>query len=63
MADDLKEYAEARNVSMYPDQWHTVEALAQRLALGISAALRIIVQEYDENTNRIYDTYTAVERD
>ncbi|MCD4738335.1 MAG: ribbon-helix-helix protein, CopG family [Anaerolineae bacterium] len=43
---DKKDRVEPRNVSMYPDDWQTVEELAARLTISISAALRVIVRQW-----------------
>ena len=48
--DTEREYAEGRNVSMYPSQWEIVERLADRLGgIGTSAALRYIVRDWEQS--------------
>jgi len=45
------EYVESRNVSMYRQDWAIVEALALRMAISTSAALRIIVRQWVKLSN------------
>ena len=40
------ETVEGRNVSMYPRDWATVDALAKDMGLTTSSALRAIVREW-----------------
>lgn len=44
MTDDL---VQSKNVSMYENDWRIVEMLALRLGIATSAALRIIVRDWD----------------
>jgi len=48
MARTTDEYAEARNVSMYPEQWDTVDAYAQHISASTSYTLRRIVDEWKQ---------------
>ena len=40
------ETAERRSISMYPEDWQVVEAVASQLRIGVSGALRTIVQTW-----------------
>lgn len=44
---------EPGNVTLYPIDWATIDALAKDKGLGRSAALRIIVREWTELKNEL----------
>lgn len=44
---------EARNISMYPDDWQTVQGVADNVGLSVSAAMRVIIKEWQEAKKRL----------
>jgi hypothetical protein len=56
MAEGKDTLAERRSISLYPSDWAIVQAHAERLGVGVSTSIRLIVREWNDlrktaNTN------------
>jgi hypothetical protein len=41
--------SEVRSVSLYPDDWEKIERVAKRYSVSVSAAIRIIIEQWKRN--------------
>ena len=63
MFNQTKELAEARTVTMYPDQWAAVDAYAKDMGYGSTSAglRRIVVEWLQAQLERTAQVPTSVE--